>query len=59
MLLSTLGKPAPPVRYVGLMQSPFLIGYLYLSGYMARFVVKNEYQKDMCDNEIHSVLKIL
>lgn len=40
------------VRYVGLRQSPFLIGQLHLNGYMARFVVKIEYQKGNCVGEI-------
>ena len=40
------------VRYVGLRQSPFLIGQLNLNGYMARFVVKIEYQKGNCVGEI-------
>jgi hypothetical protein len=34
------------------MWAPFVIGHLHLSGYMARFVVKIEYQKGNCVGEI-------
>lgn len=40
------------VRSVALRRSPFLIGQLHLNGYVARFVVKIEYQKDNCVAEI-------
>lgn len=42
-----------PVTYVGIIrQSDLLIGQLNLCGYMARFVVKIEFQKDICDSEV-------